>query len=106
MSPRAIARHGKARLGGSRPPVSTLPFLILRRENAMNVQTVKAREDRVRRKLRDAGYLLRKSRSRTAESVSFGGYMIVDERNCIVGGGHVADGYSMDLETVEAWLTD
>jgi hypothetical protein len=85
-----------------------LPFLILRRENAMNVQTVKAREDRVRRKLRAEGYLLRKRRSPTAWRVlGFGGYMIVDERtNWIVGGGRVGDGYSMDLEAVEAWVAD
>jgi hypothetical protein len=65
---------------------------------------VKAREDRARRALRREGYFLRKSRCRTPEVWGYGGYMIVNERNCIVGGGHVGNGYSMDIEDVEGWL--
>ena len=63
-----------------------------------------ARESRVRRLARSMGFSLTKSRSRTPESLEFGGYMISDPfMNAVVVGGHPW-AFSLDLDEAEAWL--
>jgi len=50
------------------------------------------------------GFSLTKSRSRTPESLEFGGYMISDPfMNAVVVGGHPW-AFSLDLDEAEAWL--
>jgi hypothetical protein len=60
-------------------------------------------EQRLRRMARRQGYQLRKNPSRTPELPYYGGFMIVDERNCVVAGAHPS-AYCMTLGEVWGWL--
>ncbi len=63
-------------------------------------------EANARRAIRRLGYILRKSRCRTPEDPSFGGYVIIEpERNIIVAGFH-SSAYGYDLDDVIAWIED
>lgn len=65
--------------------------------------TEKIREDRVRRALIRAGYMLKKTPARSWRREHVGiGYMIVDLNNCVVSGGTLQP-YSDTLEDVEAF---
>jgi hypothetical protein len=68
--------------------------------------TDEIREQRLRRVAVRLGYRLVKSRCRTPELFVYGTYGIIDpDRNWWVQtfGG---DGYGLDLDEIEAWLTD
>ena len=70
----------------------------------MSTTTEEARESRLRRAVRRQGYALRKSRSRTPESCSYGGWAILDPTfNAWVAGMHPME-YTLDLDDVETWL--
>jgi len=57
-------------------------------------------EQRLRRLLKKEGLLLRKSRVRNRQAVSYGGYMIINLNNVIEAG----ENYSFTLDRVESWL--
>ena len=60
------------------------------------------REQRLRSAARRQGYLVRKSRARTANLHDLGGYRIVDPYfNTIVAG----ETFDLDLDDVESWLS-
>jgi len=66
--------------------------------------TEKYRENRVRRLLARKGFRLNKSPSRSTYRQWFGsGYMIVDDRNCVVSGATNRP-YSDSLADVEAFV--
>lgn len=65
--------------------------------------TVEARERRLRRLARANGMRLMKSRCRTPSRVDYLGFMLVDDRNCVVAGAG-AFAFSMQLDDVEAWF--
>ncbi len=62
--------------------------------------TEKAREDRVRGRLRLQGHVLHKDRARNRSVDRQGGYMIVEaSRNVIIAG----ERFDLTLDDVEAW---
>ncbi len=65
-------------------------------------------ENAIRKRLKRAGYLLRKRRSPTAIELYGDGYMIVDGNNVVVGGGSrygaSDDRCTMTLEDCENWV--
>ena len=62
--------------------------------------TNKSLENKLRRALNKAGYVLHKSR-RSISPDNLGGYMIVDlYGNCVVAGSR----FDLSLEDVEGWL--
>ena len=73
-------------LRDTRPPGAALPGM--------------TREERCRRALRQDGFVLLKSRDREARESQLGGYMIVDQNNCLFAGGR----YELTLEDVERWV--
>jgi|SRR5690348_13327506 hypothetical protein len=67
---------------------------------AMNIT-----EANVRRLATREGYVLRKSRCRTPEDPSYGGFMLIEpQRNFAVVGVHPQP-FSADLEEIHDWLT-
>ena len=71
----------------------------------MNI-TQKAREDRVRRKLRRNGYLLKKTPARSWLRREYGaGCLVIDSGNCVIVGGG-GRGYRASLEDVEDWASE
>jgi len=60
----------------------------------------KAREARLRRRLRKEGVVLCKSRERTTHMNNYGGYMLADERNYCLWG----ENFELSLDDVEGWL--
>lgn len=71
----------------------------------MSQSEVARREDRVRRKARTLGLVVRKSRYRLSElKAARGGFMLVDEgSNTIVAGAHPS-AFSLTLDELEAEL--
>ena len=64
----------------------------------------KIRENRLRRMAERQGYKLAKSRRRDPRAYDYGTWTIVEPHtNTLVAGGKYG---SMDLDAVEAWLTD
>jgi hypothetical protein len=65
----------------------------------------KTRENRLRRALDRQGYRLLKSRARDPQSLTYGGYQIIDLQHggVVAGSGNVDRGYALDLDDVERW---
>lgn len=68
----------------------------------MELSEVK-REQRLRRLARRHELRLMKSRCRTPSRPDYQGYMLVDDRNCVVAGGETYP-FSMQIHDVEAWF--
>ena len=69
-----------------------------------NRSIVEQQESRLRHAAARKGLRLKKSRSRRPHDPNFGGYMLVDDRNCVVrGGNHCA--FSETLDDIRAYLT-
>lgn len=68
-------------------------------------ESLKVRENRIRRKADRQGLRLLKSRRRDEDAIDFGGYMLVDAQTnaAVLGSGAFA--YQASLEDVEAFLT-
>ncbi len=66
-----------------------------------------AREARARRQLNRMGYILRKSRARNPEDMTYGGYLIADPESRVVvyGYGNAGRNYDLSLEDVEDWIS-
>jgi len=61
-----------------------------------------AMDSRLRRLARKNGYTLHRSRWRRGSVDNFGGYMIVDENNCVIAGSR----FDLGPSDVEAWFAD
>jgi len=70
--------------------------------NAMIEEIAPATDSRLRRLARKNGYSLRRSRWRWRSVDNSGGYMIVDENNCIILGSR----FDLGPSDVEAWFAD
>lgn len=66
----------------------------------------KVRENRLRRMADRQGLKLMRSRARDPNSITYGGYQLVDiQTNGLVAGwGNANRGYAFDLDDVEQWL--
>lgn len=67
--------------------------------------TEKIRENRLRRAAQRQGLNLVKSRARDQRALTYGGYMIVNDRNVVEAGGD-GSGFSLTLDQVAAYLRD
>jgi hypothetical protein len=68
--------------------------------------TDKSREARLRRMANRQGYRLIKSRRRDPRALGYGGYMIVDASANAVVAGELDSPRALNLDEVEAWLTE
>ena len=69
-------------------------------------QAEKVRENRLRRMADRQGLALHKSRIRDPRAIGYGGWFISDQAtNAVVAGGHTRNGYDLDLDDVERYLT-
>jgi hypothetical protein len=69
-------------------------------------QAEKVRENRLRRMAQRQGLELHKSRVRDPRAIGYGGWFISDpSTNTIVAGGHTGNGYDLDIDAVERYLT-
>lgn len=67
----------------------------------------KTRENRLRRAANRQGLVLKRSRARDPNALTYGGYQLVDrERNFLVFGQGPTGGYGADLNEVEEFLTE
>ena len=67
--------------------------------------SIKIRENRLRRKAARQGLSLAKSRRRDPDAIDYGGYMLVDVQTNAVVMGSGAFAYQASLDDVEEWLT-
>jgi hypothetical protein len=72
--------------------------------DALDEQTEKVRENRLRRMAGRQGLRLVKSRRRDPRAIGYGGFMIVDQNNVVVA-GEVDSARALDLDAVEQYLT-
>jgi hypothetical protein len=71
---------------------------------SMSTRNEKTRENRLRRLAARQGLAIRKSRSRTPQSIEYGGYMIINPyRNSVEAGGH-PHSFAMGLDDIEEYL--
>ena len=62
-------------------------------------------EQTIRRLAKREGYLLRKSRSRAPQDLSYDGYMLIEPSRNFAVLGVSPWPFSADLEDIHAWLT-
>jgi hypothetical protein len=72
-------------------------------QNDAEAQRDKVRENRVRRALQRQGYVLVKSRARDPRALGYGQFLIADQQNNIVAGGHGPSGFDLTIDDVERW---
>lgn len=66
----------------------------------------KVRENRLRRMAERQGLQLQKSRRRDPRAYDYGSYQLVDTATNVMAAGNHQTGYGLDLDQVEAWLTE
>ena len=73
--------------------------------NSMTPVDLKIYENRLRRMAARQSLTLMKSRTRDQRATTYGGYMIVDQENNVVAGGHPS-AYSLSIDGAERFLVD
>jgi len=66
----------------------------------------KVRENKIRRKLKRMGFILKKSRARDPQARGYGGYAIIDEDLGIIVAGATRWVFDMSLDDVEAHIQE